>query len=87
MKMLEGIMIILMLILCVQAGKTDIRDGKVYNKTLLFFGFIGIALDVLYYSAFNKTMFVPFMINLAVMIVASLVLFYSHSFAEETASC
>lgn len=36
MKMLEGIMIILMLILCVQAGKTDIRDGKVYNKTLLF---------------------------------------------------
>lgn len=81
MKMLEGIMIVLMLVFCIQAGKTDIRDGKVYNKTLLVFGCIGMVLDILYYSIFNKTMIVPFMINLAVMIVTSLVLFYSHSFA------
>lgn len=81
MTILESTMIIIMFILCIQASKTDIREGKVYNKTLLLFGGIGIAIDVIYYLLFNTSMMVPFVINFVVILVTSLALFYSHSFA------
>ena len=81
MDYMEILLFLVLFSLCIQVSKTDILEGKVYNKTLIIFGTIGCIIDVIYYGFINNSMLFPFLINELVIIVVSMFLFYSHCFA------
>lgn len=57
------------------------RDGRIYNKTLLGFVLPGIVLCAIYYGYFARDLFWLFVINFGIIALISLILFYTHSFA------
>ena len=60
---------------------SDFRNGKIYNKTLVAFLGAAIILDVVYYGFVARDLLKPALLNIAILIVFSLVMFYSHIFA------
>ena len=81
MIFLEIVMCLTFLTLCFVTTKTDLREGYIYNKTLLFFGTLAIVWDIIYYGFLVKDIAVDFLINVAIVVIVSLFLFFSHSFA------
>lgn len=81
MRWMELIYLLVMISLCVVVIKSDLFEGMVYNKTLLIYGVIAVALDIVYYGFFQREMVIPFLINSLVVSITALILFYTHCFA------
>lgn len=81
MKVLEIISLYLIANLCVLCTKSDLRKGMIYNKTLVVFSILAVVIDAAYYGYFARDLLIEFLMNLIVVAVISLYLFYSHSFA------
>lgn len=74
-------MCITFLVLCFVTTKTDLKEGYIYNKTLLFFGILAMVWDIIYYVFFVDDIATDFLINVVIVFIVSLFLFFTHSFA------
>lgn len=45
-------------------AKSDLNEGKVYNKHIAMFLSVGTLLDIVYYSTVGRNMFAAFVANL-----------------------
>lgn len=81
MIVLEVICLCLIVSLCCICIKSDLQCGMIYNKVLGVFLILALVLDSIYYGFFVQDLFYDFVINVLVVSVVSLFLFYSHSFA------
>ena len=81
MKNIEIIYGILIVVLGILTSKSDLKEGRIYNKTLVFFGSASVLLGVLYYGYYVRDLMAIFFINYLMVAAVSLMLFYSHSFA------
>lgn len=81
MIIVETFLIIALILLGIIASITDTRDGRIYNKFLLGFVFLGTILVAIYYGYMARDLFGLFTINFGVIALISLILFYTHSFA------
>ena len=81
MVALEVVCLCLIAALCYLCTRSDLRHGMIYNKVLAVFLLLAIALDAVYYGFFVQDLFYDFTVNVLVVAVASLYLFFSHSFA------
>lgn len=81
MIIIEGTMFLFLIILSVMTVKSDLREGMIYNKTLLPFMILALLLDSIYYIFLVSDIFLDFLINTGIIILLCLFLFYTHSFA------
>lgn len=81
MVILEVICLCLIAVLCFLCTRSDLQYGIIYNKVLAVFLVFAIILDAIYYGFFAQDLLYDFIINVIVVVVISLYLFYSHSFA------
>lgn len=81
MIVFEVVCLCLITALCYLCTRSDFRHGMIYNKVLAVFLALAIALDVVYYGFFVQDLFYNFIVNVLVVVVVCLYLFYSHSFA------
>ena len=81
MLVLEILCLGLIVALCYLCTKSDLQAGLIYNKVLGIFLALAIVVDACYYGFFVRDLFDNFLINFVVVTVASLYLFFSHSFA------
>ena len=72
---------IMMILLGIVTSISDLKEGRVYNKTLLVFSIIAVILCAIYYGYFARDLLMLFLINFGTLAAISLFLFYSHSFA------
>ena len=61
--------------------RSDIKDGMIYNRTLLVYFVIAVLLDVVFYGFFANDLLSVFLENVVVLFIAGCALFYTHSFA------
>lgn len=78
---MEALGFVLLAALGVICSKSDLEAGVVRNKVLAAFFAIAIAYDFVYYGFFASDLFALFLGNFALVSAASLIMFYSHSFA------
>lgn len=81
---MTAIEITMLLILAVTGGYvsgTDIRRSIIPNRALLLAGVPGMLLDIIYYSRFYPEGVMPFLRNLAVMVIFSVALYALHIWA------
>lgn len=81
MIFIECIMLFCIVVVSAMTVKSDLKEGMIYNKTLLPFLAISLLLDCIYYVFCVKDIFVEFFINVVFVILICLFLFYTHSFA------
>ena len=81
MLVLEILCLGLIAALCFLCTKSDLQVGLIYNKVLGIFLALALIVDACYYGFFVRDLFCDFLLNTLVVAVASLYLFYSHSFA------
>ena len=81
MIIIEFLFTVAFILLGIITSISDVREGRIYNKTLLGFVLPGIVLCVIYYGYFARDLFWLFMINFGIIAFISLILFYTHSFA------
>ena len=81
MVIIEILLLIVLITLGINTSVTDIRDGRIYNKVLLKFAIAAIILDVGYYGYFARDLFGLYILNFGIIVLISLVLFYTHSIA------
>lgn len=81
MYILEASNIILIFCLCFLSSKSDLQTGLIKNKMLLPFFIVGTLVNGVYYVFFVRDLFFEYLINVAIVSIISLSLFYSHSFA------
>ena len=77
----EIIMLVLIALTCIISSYTDIKANRVYNKVLIAIIISGIAVSVIYYSCFAWEYVIDFSINLALILVLSLLLYFTHVWA------
>jgi preflagellin peptidase FlaK len=77
----EIIMCIVLLALGALTTKSDISEGMIYNKDLIVFVIIGIILDSVYYGFFVNDLLLEYILNMGIVVLVSIFLFYTHSFA------
>ena len=81
MYLLEIVSMCLIASLCILCTKSDMSEGIIYNKTLMLFLVSAAVINIVYYGFFARDLLYDFLLNLLVIAVVSLYLFYSHSFA------
>lgn len=81
MLFLEIILILLMAGISIMTVKTDLKEGLIYNKTIMIYATAGLTLDLLYYGIWNRNYAKDFLINFIIVAVISLALYFSYSFA------
>lgn len=81
MVALEVVCLCLIVALCYLCTRSDLRYGMIYNKVLAIFLVFAIVLDTVYYAFFVQDLFYDFIVNVIAVVVVSLYLFCSHSFA------
>lgn len=81
MKIVEILLGISFLITGVVATATDWKEGFIYNKMLLTATGVAIILNGIYYLFFARPYLLLYFSNVLVVILLSLILFYTHSFA------
>lgn len=81
MLILEITSLCLIAALCYLCTRSDLKAGMIYNKDLVFFLAMAGVIDVAYYGFLARDLIYTFLINLAIVGIASLFLFYTHSFA------
>jgi preflagellin peptidase FlaK len=70
-----------MLLLGVYASVSDIRKGIIKNRILIVAASYAVVADIVYYGFWARNLAAQFFINIAVVIVIALTLFFSHSWA------
>ena len=81
MIILPFIATILSFILCVITSITDIKENRISNKLLLFFGLSGIGLTIAQYILKTNIIWDAYLFNLTLVIIFSLVLYILHIWA------
>lgn len=81
MYILETISLLLILCLCFLCSKSDMRYGIIKNRILLVFFIAGIVLNIIYYGFFVNDLLIEYLINVGIVTLISLILFYTNSFA------
>ena len=81
MKFVEIIMGLALVSLGIITSITDVKDGRIYNRTLSIYSVAGMILDLVYYGYFASDLFFLYIANFAITALISLILFYTHSFA------
>lgn len=81
MIVIETFLVVAFISLGIVTSISDVKDGRIYNKTLLEFALPGIILCAIYYGYFARDLFGSFVINFVIIALISLILFYTHSFA------
>ena len=81
MIIVEIIFIAALISLGIITSISDVKEGRIYNKILLIYALVGIVLDAVYYGYFARDLFWLYILNIGILLVISLVLFYTHSFA------
>ncbi|MGF0019896.1 hypothetical protein [Sporofaciens sp. SGI.106] len=81
MSWIEILYLLVIIFLSATVIKSDLVDGMVYNKTLVVFLIFGICMDIIYYGFFCREMIAPFLMNIIVVTITSLFLFYTNCFA------
>lgn len=78
---IEIIMLMTLGCLCAIVSVTDCKTGLIHNRALVVFFLIAVVLDCIYYGFFVRDVLGDFAINCLVVIAASLLLFFTYSFA------
>lgn len=81
MVILETTNIILILCLCFMASKSDLKTGLIKNKLLLIFLVVGTVANIAYYGFLARDLLFEYIVNVGLVSMISLCLFYSHSLA------
>lgn len=81
MIILELLMILILVGLCIYASASDIKTGLIANKVLAVFAACAAVADSVYYSVFVPNLIISFLINVSVIMVLSVLLFITHSWA------
>lgn len=81
MKIIEYVMMAILACLGMITTVSDIRKGIIRNWVILVFMILAVGLDAVYYIFFSRDMVFYFLINIAVVIVICLVLYFTHSLA------
>lgn len=81
MRVIETLLCIMVFTLCLITSRSDIKEGIIYNKVLGPFAFAALVLDVIFYGFLSRELFYEFAGNVVILVLISLILFYSHSFA------
>lgn len=81
MIILEDLLMAALASLGIITSVTDIRDGRIYNKTLRYFAVAAIVVGIIYYGYFARDLLILYITNFVIITVISLILFYTHSFA------
>lgn len=81
MAAIEVLYAVLLIGLGFVSSKTDLKEGIIYNRHLKFFLICAVVLGIIYYGYFARDIFMLFLVNLFIVSFASLLLFYTHSFA------
>lgn len=81
MYIVETISLLLILSLCFLSSKSDLRYGIIKNKILLVYFIAGIVINIIYFTFFVNDLVVEYLINVGIVTLISLVLFYTNSFA------
>ena len=79
--LLESMLITVMVMVCFSVTITDIRQGRIRNKTLLIAGATAVVLDVLYYGLFAQEYFPSFVLNVVMMFCISVAFYALHIWA------
>ena len=77
----EAMLITVLAAVCFSVTRTDIRQGRIKNKTLLIAGSISIVLDAVYYGFFAREFFPAFILNVAMMFCISVAFYALHIWA------
>lgn len=80
MIILESLMIILLVCICIYATISDIKYGIIENKILATVTICATPLILIYYSIYSK-LIIEFLVNVLVIILLSLLLFITHTWA------
>ena len=81
MIVIESLLLVELLSLGIVASVTDIKAGLIFNRTLLFFLIVGAVTAASYYIFFATDLFVSYLINVSMVVLLALVLFFTHAFA------
>ena len=60
---------------------SDIRVGVIRNRMLAIFSIMAVIIDIIYYVFFTREMFLYFALNIVLVIIICLILFFTHSLA------
>ena len=77
----EALLLTLLLMTCFSVTRTDIRQGRIRNKTLLAAGSAGIVLDAVYYGFYAQNYFPAFILNVVMMFCISVAFYALHIWA------
>lgn len=75
MIIVESLLITILVCTCIYASITDIKSSIIPNKLLLISGAICLVLNTVYYSFFAKQYFVTFIVNFAILVLLSILLY------------
>lgn len=81
MYVLEALLLVTQLILGIRTAVTDIRDGYIYNRDLVMSIIPGTVFNVVYYCFFVQDIFADYLINLIVVCIIQILLYYTNSYA------
>ena len=81
MRKIETFMMCMLVIIGVITSVSDLKTGKIQNKIIAGFACVAIVIDVIYYGYYARDIFSLFLGNYLILLMVSLFLFYSHSFA------
>lgn len=77
----EILMITLTMVVCLVTSYTDIKNGKIYNSYLISIIVIDLIIDGIYYSLFAQKYLIDFLVNIAIIICTSILLYAFHIWA------
>lgn len=80
-SLFELISMFLLGCLCVICTRSDLKTGLIYNKVLATFALAAVMVNLFYYGYFAIDILPTFLANITVVVIVSLYLFYTHSFA------
>ena len=81
MKICECLLLLIIILLSFFVTITDMKYGLVKNRAVFLAGGLGAFINLFYYSVFAREFFFPFLLNLFVMSIISLLLYARHYWA------
>ena len=81
MFLCEAFLMTIILMLGIYVTYTDIRNGIIQNKALLFAIIVGIVINIIYYGAYARDFLQIYIVNLLVMIIFAIILYGFHFWA------
>ena len=77
MLILEALLLTILLFTCIYVTITDLKNGIIENKVLLYAAIPGTVINVIYYFIYAREYVVPFTVNLIILSIIS-ILFYAY---------